>query len=240
MERPLTTTTDQSLQIKQDISKLLPQLQNGMELLPMFKTKTALEVIRSNKNCLSGLSKLSGKMATDMALMRLLKEVFSLTLSPASDHQLASMASQIRENFYFLRFEEIQYVFNKGINSHYGVSNKNLAYDTISFWLTEYQETERLAAVTERNEENKETIISRDEIPDELLYLDAKYTGRKIEPELTPEQKLKRLDDQQWTLFCTSKDSISMDDLHKLLAQTTESGLIKTAESIQREIDKRK
>lgn len=178
-------------------------------------------------------------METDIAITRLLRECFALTLSPATAGQLAAMASQIRNNFYFLRFEEVQYVLNKGINSHYGVSNKNLAYDTISFWLTEYQETERLLAVTQRNEENKGTILTKDEVPDELLYLNAKYTGRKIEPELTAEQKLTKLDGQQWTLFATTKDSISDQDLEKLLTQCTESGLTRTTEAIKKEIEKR-
>ena len=204
----------------------------------MFKTKTALEIIRSNVNCLSGIAKHCGKDATDMAISRLLRELFTLTLSPATPEQLIKMASHIRENFYFLRFEEVQYVLNKGINGAYGYANKNLAYDTISFWLTEYQETERLGAVTERNEANKPT-IDKDEVPDELLYLNAKYTGKPIEKVLTADEKLKRLDDQQWTLFATTKDSISTPDLEKLLIQCAESGLTRTTTSIENEIKNR-
>lgn len=175
-----------------------------------------------------------------MALIRLLRELFELTVSPASVPQMALMAKQIRVNFYFLRFEEVVFALNKGINSGYGESKKNLAYDTISKWLIEYQETDRLAAVTQRNEEKRaeSTKLNKAEIPDELLYAFAKY----IPPEPKHERKaptIENLDEQAWSWFLSDREKYSDDQLQEHLADTIKTGFTKTAKAIQDEIHSR-
>ncbi len=85
----------------------------------------------------------------------------------------------IRKNFSMLRFEEIVFVLNKGINSGYGQITKNLAYDTISFWLNEYLENDRVDAMEQFQIEKKANLSSTKNVTasNGEMYLNSLYTA---------------------------------------------------------------
>lgn len=128
---------------------LLPNYSATMPILSRIPA-TAIEAINSNENQISGLVKNCGAIVIDAMILLLLEELLKLTNSPVGN--LSNMAISIRQNFWDLRFEEIVFALNKGINSGYGMSHKNLAYETFSFWLTEYKEVDRPRAAIEAAE----------------------------------------------------------------------------------------
>jgi hypothetical protein len=114
---------------------------------------SALEAIKSNDLQVSGLVNACGAVQVDIILIKILNELFSLTLSPCNANQLAFMATQLRSNFWMLRVEEIIYALNKGINGGYGKVFGHLNYIQIADWLNEY-DAERTLAIQQMNDKS--------------------------------------------------------------------------------------
>lgn len=184
-----------------------------------------MEAIHSNENQLSGLIKKSSLLEVEIAVARLLREVFELTLSPATTNQIASMAAKIccNQKFKLLRFEEIAYALNKGIDGGYGRDNKNLAYQSLSDWLTEYMEVERWKAVEENQIKKHSEILSEKtvEIDPSIMYQFSKYVAKIEEPEKKIDLKEQRL-----SFFLSFKGSLTDEQLKKELNENPENELL--------------
>lgn len=206
---------------------------------------SALEAIRANKNQLSGLVKQSGTGSVDVALVLLLNQIFSLTLSPVTN--LQPFAVMIRRNFWDLRFEEIQYVLTKGISGGYGKIFGHLTYPIIAEWLQTYKETERAAAVDlraiERQNDKKVDLSDYEEgSPIDVLIKAFKMPVIETTPEQLdskPAPTREHMDERQWGFFIANKASIKTEQLPELLKAVKENEFTKTAEAIEREIERR-
>ena len=111
--------------------------------------KTATDAINSTSNALSVCIKQNGTLSVDFALINILRQIFELTLSPINADQLTAIAVQIRTNFWMLKFEEVMFALNKGINGGYGKIFGNLSYIHLAEWLNTYLDDDRLIAVTD-------------------------------------------------------------------------------------------
>ncbi len=134
---------------RQPLKTLLPQLYNSQKTLRETglleqAPKSIQLAVQSDSPALSVLKRECGKDIVKVAVGVVLKEMFSLTLSPAASNApaIASMAGMIIENFYFLKFDEIVFAINKGINAGYtGEAGKHFGhinYQQISEWLNAY------------------------------------------------------------------------------------------------------
>lgn len=73
--------------------------------------------------------------------------------------------------YWWMKLEEIAYVFHKGKNGEYGRSNKNISSDTILDWLNQYDIEEREMEMMSYNkklqdETNKNQILSDEQVKD--------------------------------------------------------------------------
>jgi hypothetical protein len=220
--------------VKQPIKNLLPQLSH-VTLLPLVH-KTALEAINANENQISGLIKHSSLVEVEIAVARLLREIFELTLSPATTSQIAAMASKLCSSptFKLLRFEEIAYALNKGIDGGYGRDNKNLAYQSLADWLTEYMEVERWKAVEEYRIKKHSEVLSEKavDVAPEIMYQFSRHITKIDEP-------VKKVDlkEQRLSFFLSFKDRLTDDQLQKEFKENPENELLINA--IQDEIKAR-
>lgn len=217
---------------------------------------SALEAIRANKNQLSGLVKQSGSGSVDVALILLLNQIFSLTLSPVTN--LQPFAVMIRRNFWDLRFEEIQYALVKGISGGYGKVYGHLSYPIIAEWLQTYKYGpedkdgnrhggERMAAVDERavkRQADKAVDLSGYEegsVIDQLVKafkVPVVNTTEEVS-EQKPAPTREHMDERQWGFFVANKASIKTEQLPELLKAVKENEFTKTAEAIEHEIERR-
>lgn len=81
------------------------------------------------------------------------------------------LVQTILAKYWWMKVEEIAYVFNKGKNGEYGRSNKNISQDFIMDWLHQYDINEREIEMLEHNrrlqeERNKAQILSDDQLKD--------------------------------------------------------------------------
>lgn len=225
---------------------LLPISKQNSGLLATAHS-SAIDAIRSNKNQLSGLVKQCGEFQVDAAIIVLLNEVFELTASPIKD--LSGMATMIRKNFILLRFEEVVFALNKGINGGYGKVFGHLSYVQISEWLNIYMDTDRAEAVDlmamERQGEKKaemKTPCAPDSAMAQLINV---YHTQKEEVKLfkpTPEKlrlTLENYDRGYLKTLMARQDEITTDELYKIQSLATESGYKFTCEHVADEIERR-
>lgn len=206
-----------------------------------------MAAIRSNPNQISGLVRQCGTVAVDAVLILALNEVFSLTTSPVTD--LSGMAAMIRKNFALLRFEEILFALNKGINGGYGKIYGNLSYQQISEWITAYQDLDRAAAVDQRNAEkqgNRKVALTEAATEDgSVLGLLLKEFGDKREEEkkqaATKHPKITReyFDRNLLKSIVQMQSSMSDYELERMQGEATEHGYGFTADHIGEELERR-
>lgn len=191
-----------------------------------------LKAIQSNESQLSAWVKDFGVLEVELALINLLRQIFALTLSPVNADQLQLMAIEIRKNFWMLRFEEIMFSLNKGINSGYGKMFGHLAYPQISAWLMEYIEVDRIKAIEDHKLEKHSEIISTKKVEAENIYANVRIG-------IDPIQEKKPIDrnEQRLAWFLSFKSELTDEQLEAELKQC-EFENIRTA--IQNELNSRK
>lgn len=78
------------------------------------------------------------------------------------------IVQSILAKYWWMKMEEIAYVFNKGKNGEYGRSNKNISQDVIMDWLHQYDVNEREIEMIDYNrklqdERNKVKLLTDEE-----------------------------------------------------------------------------
>lgn len=87
-------------------------------------------------------------------------------LEKVSVEVLKRIVNAILGKYWWMKIEEIAYVFNQGKNGAYGRSNKNLSPDEILNWIHTYDTNERETEIIEANRRLQQTsnnIILSDE-----------------------------------------------------------------------------
>ena len=165
---------DHQLQTK----NYLQQLSSDMAILTSTP-KTATDALNSTSDALSVCIKQNGTLSVDFALINILKQIFELTLSPINADQLTAIAVQIRTNFWMLKFEEVMFALNKGINGGYGKIFGNLSYVQLAEWLNTYLDEDRLRAVTDmRIKEHSQLTSGKADVDPSIMYQFSHYVPK--------------------------------------------------------------
>lgn len=189
-----------------------------------------------------------GTVAVDAVLIVALNEVFSLTNSPMMD--MSGMAAMIRSNerFKLLRVEEILFALNKGINSGYGKIFGHLSYPHISEWLNEYMDTDRAAAVDQRNQDRQgqrkadmTEAASKGTAMHQILKIFSERKAREQREVSMCEPMLSReaFDRNLLKSVMQMQDGMEDHELADLQGQATQAGYRFTAEHIGEELERR-
>lgn len=196
--------------------------------------KTVKEAINSTSVQLSVAVKHLGGLSVDIAIINLLRQIFALTLSPVNADQLTSMALQIRTNFWMLKFEEVMFAFNKGINGGYGKVFGNLSYIQLAEWLNIYLDDDRLKAIADiRMQEHQQAISTKQEIDPEIMYQFSHYVPKvnKVKEQSSESKML--------GMFQAFKHTYDIDQLHGELEFAVDKGWSILVNEIKNEIKKR-
>jgi hypothetical protein len=116
-------------------------------LLPLAPINLPIDCILADEPQLSLLTKNGGAIAVEAMLARILLEVSDLVSCNWSASAIALYAATMRQNFWHLRFDEIAYVLNRGVNGGYGKIYGSLSYAMIGDWLNTYIDGDRMQAV---------------------------------------------------------------------------------------------
>lgn len=227
---------------------MLPQLQSATGLLKTAP-QTAIDAFICNNNKIAGLTKQCGPIAVELALVRLLKEVFTLTLSPVTPDQLAAMAEEIRTSYYYLGFEEIILALKNGINGKYEKIYGHINYQHIASWMHGF-ERERVESIQNYRDNSHEAVTSRGNaidylasLPEESLkqiaVMSEKLSAEKT-TELSKEEINHRLrDGERLVQFDKHKDKIQTFRVVEIMEEADENDWFRTWLSASRELDSR-
>lgn len=210
------------------------QLQKHTAILTLTP-KTPTEALCLTSAPLSVVVKEIGSVHVDIATINLLGQIYALTLSPVNAEQLMSMAVQIRTNFWMLKFEEVMFALNKGINGGYGKVFGNLSYIHLAEWLNTYLDEDRLKAVTDmRIKEHSQITSSKAEVDPEIMYQFSHYKPKEIKPKQEQSSESRMLG-----LFQVFGHTYTDDQLQEELEFATDNGWAMLVNEIKIEIEKR-
>ena len=196
--------------------------------------KTATDAINSTSDALSVCIKQNGTLSVDFALINILRQIFELTLSPINADQLTAIAVQIRTNFWMLKFEEVMFALNKGINGGYGKIFGNLSYIHLAEWLNTYLDEDRLRAVTDmRIKEHSQLTSGKAEVDPSIMYQFSHYVPKvdKVKEQSSESKML--------GMFQVFGHTYDIDQLEGELEFATDRGWAMLVNEIKNEIDKR-
>ena len=196
--------------------------------------KTATDAINSTSNALSVCIKQNGTLSVDFALINILRQIFELTLSPINADQLTAIAAQIRTNFWMLKFEEVMFALNKGINGGYGKIFGNLSYVHLAEWLNTYLDEDRLRAVTDmRIKEHSQLTSGKAEVDPSIMYQFSHYVPKvnKVKEQSSESKML--------GMFQAFGHTYDIDQLEGELEFATDRGWAMLVNEIKNEIGKR-
>ena len=196
--------------------------------------KTATDAINSTSDALSVCIKQNGTLSVDFALINILRQIFELTLSPINADQLTAIAVQIRTNFWMLKFEEVMFALNKGINGGYGKIFGNLSYVQLAEWLNTYLDDDRLRAVTDmRIKEHSQLTSGKAEVDPSIMYQFSHYVPKvdKVKEQSSESKML--------GMFQAFGHTYDIDQLEGELEFATDKGWAMLVNEIKNEIDKR-
>ena len=196
--------------------------------------KTATDAINSTSNALSVCIKQNGTLSVDFALINILRQIFELTLSPINADQLTAIAVQIRTNFWMLKFEEVMFALNKGINGGYGKIFGNLSYIHLAEWLNTYLDEDRLRAVTDmRIKEHSHLTSGKAEVDPSVMYQFSHYVPKvdKVKEQSSESKML--------GMFQAFGHTYDIDQLEGELEFATDRGWAMLVNEIKNEISKR-
>ena len=211
----------------------LQQLSSDMAILTSTP-KTATDAINSTSDALSVCIKQNGTLSVDFALINILRQIFELTLSPINADQLTAIAVQIRTNFWMLKFEEVMFALNKGINGGYGKIFGNLSYVQLAEWLNIYLDEDRLRAVTDmRIKEHSHLTSGKAEVDPSIMYQFSHYVPKvdKVKEQSSESKML--------GMFQAFGHTYDIDQLEGELEFATDRGWAMLVNEIKNEIDKR-
>ena len=196
--------------------------------------KTATDAINSTSNALSVCIKQNGTLSVDFALINILRQIFELTLSPINADQLTAIAVQIRTNFWMLKFEEVMFALNKGINGGYGKIFGNLSYIHLAEWLNTYLDEDRLRAVTDmRIKEHSQLTSGKADVDPSIMYQFSHYVPKvdKVKEQSSESKML--------GMFQAFGHTYDIDQLEGELEFATDRGWTMLVNEIKNEIGKR-
>jgi hypothetical protein len=196
--------------------------------------KTATDAINSTSDALSVCIKQNGTLSVDFALINILRQIFELTLSPINADQLTAIAVQIRTNFWMLKFEEVMFALNKGINGGYGKIFGNLSYIHLAEWLNTYLDEDRLRAVTDmRIKEHSQLTSGKAEVDLSVMYQFSHYVPKvdKVKEQSSESKML--------GMFQAFGHTYDIDQLEGELEFATDRGWAMLVNEIKNEIEKR-
>ena len=211
----------------------LQQLSSDMAILTSTP-KTATDALNSTSDALSVCIKQNGTLSVDFALINILRQIFELTLSPINADQLTAIAVQIRTNFWMLKFEEVMFALNKGINGGYGKIFGNLSYVQLAEWLNIYLDEDRLRAVTDmRIKEHSQLTSGKAEVDPSIMYQFSHYVPKvdKVKEQSSESKML--------GMFQAFGHTYDIDQLEGELEFATDKGWAMLVNEIKNEIDKR-
>jgi hypothetical protein len=209
------------------------QLQKHTAILTLTP-KTPTEALSLTSAPLSVVVKEIGSVHVDIATINLLGQIFALTLSPVNAEQLMAIAVQIRTNFWMLKFEEVIFALNKGINGGYGKIFGNLSYIHLAEWLNTYLDEDRLSAVTDmRIKEHSHLISGKAEVDPSIMYQFSHYVPKvdKVKEQSSESKML--------GMFQAFGHTYDIDQLEGELEFATERGWAMLVNEIKNEIEKR-
>ena len=209
------------------------QLQKHTALLTLTP-KTPTEALSLTSAQLSVVVKEIGGVHVDIATINLLGQIFALTLSSANAEQLMAMAVQIRTNFWMLKFEEVMFALNKGINGGYGKIFGNLSYVQLAEWLNTYLDEDRLRAVTDmRTKEHSQLTSGKAEVDPSIMYQFSHYVPKvdKVKEQSSESKML--------GMFQAFGHTYDIDQLEGELEFATDRGWAMLVNEIKNEIEKR-
>jgi hypothetical protein len=210
------------------------QLQKHTAILTLTP-KTPTEALSLTSAPLSVVVKEIGSVHVDIATINLLGQIFALTLSPVNAEQLMAIAVQIRTNFWMLKFEEVMFALNKGINGGYGKIFGNLSYIHLAEWLNTYLDDDRLKAVTDMRIKEKAlaSSIRQDNYPSiDLMYKDCHHIPKEVKKVQSSESKM-------LGMFQAFGHTYDIDQLEGELEFATDKGWTMLINEIKNEIGKR-
>ena len=209
------------------------QLQKHTAILTLTP-KTPTEALSLTSAPLSVVVKEIGSVHVDIATINLLGQIFALTLSSANAEQLMAMAVQIRTNFWMLKFEEVMFALNKGINGGYGKIFGNLSYVQLAEWLNIYLDEDRLRAVTDmRIKEHSQLTSGKAEVDPSVMYQFSHYVPKvdKVKEQSSESKML--------GMFQAFGHTYDIDQLEGELEFATDRGWVMLVNEIKNEIEKR-
>ena len=209
------------------------QLQKHTAILTLTP-KTPTEALSLTSAPLSVVVKEIGSVHVDIATINLLGQIFALTLSPVNAEQLMAIAVQIRTNFWMLKFEEVMFALNKGINGGYGKIFGNLSYVQLAEWLNTYLDEDRLSAVTDmRIKENSQHTSGKADVDPSIMYQFSHYVPKvdKVKEQSSESKML--------GMFQAFGHTYDIDQLEGELEFATDRGWAMLVNEIKNEIDKR-
>ena len=209
------------------------QLQKHTAILTLTP-KTPTEALSLTSAPLSVVVKEIGSVHVDIATINLLGQIFALTLSSANAEQLMAMAVQIRTNFWMLKFEEVMFALNKGINGGYGKIFGNLSYVQLAEWLNIYLDEDRLRAVTDmRIKEHSQLTSCKADVDPSIMYQFSHYVPKvdKVKEQSSESKML--------GMFQAFGHTYDIDQLEGELEFATDRGWTMLVNEIKNEIGKR-
>jgi len=208
-------------------------LQKNTELLTLTP-KSPTEALCLTSEQLSVVVKEIGHIKVEAAIINLLRQIFALTLSSANAEQLMAMAVQIRTNFWMLKFEEVMFALNKGINGGYGKIFGNLSYVQLAEWLNTYLDEDRLRAITDmRTKEHSQLTSGKAEVDPSIMYQFSHYVPKvdKVKEQSSESKML--------GMFQAFGHTYDIDQLEDELEFATDRGWAMLVNEIKNEIEKR-
>jgi hypothetical protein len=156
----------------------------------------------------------------DAMLIKLLNEFMALGGAATTPDVLATMATNIRTNFWMLRISEVIYAISRGMSGKYGKQYGTITYPIVAEYLNAYMEGEREAEITRRREardaEIKADVIT---LPDAELYLTAKYTPPEKKEQV--EVREQTPEDKAFVALVTFANSFTEKELNRVIQDAT-------------------
>lgn len=104
-------------------------------------------------------------------------------------HQLSGLAKKIYAKYYYLSFDELMYVFDKGSSGSYGKIYDRVDEEIIFTWLEKFDTDERLNLAHKSTSEEIESQRQQKEIEDNFLADLLKPLTEKLTAELDGEKQ---------------------------------------------------
>lgn len=104
-------------------------------------------------------------------------------------HQLSGLAKKIYAKYYYLSFDELMYVFDKGSSGSYGKIYDRVDEEIIFTWLEKFDTDERINIAQKSTSEEIESQREQKEIEEKFLADLLKPLSDKLTAELDGEKK---------------------------------------------------